>query len=175
MYPELVEIPGARLERWVAERHVGAIAALAGDADAIRYLGVPPTVEGQMAAARRNEQHWERFGFGRWAIVLGDGSPVGWAGAFHPLWHPRLQDAVELGWALVGSARGRGLATAGARKAITAAFELLRVDEVLTFVHPTNLASRAVAERAGLEPVGVDEDPGSGEPLDVFAARNDAR
>ena len=173
-YPELVETPGARLERWVAERHVAAVAAVAREPDAVRFLGAPATEEGQMAAARRNQDHWERFGFGRWAIVPDGGAPVGWAGAFHPLWHPERHGEIEVGWGLAGPARGRGLATAGARAAIAAVFEVLGAAEVIAFVDPENHASRAVAIRAGMEPAGRDADPDSGDPLEVYAARNGA-
>jgi RimJ/RimL family protein N-acetyltransferase len=172
-YPQFLAIPGAALERWDAERHLPAVSAVAAEPDAARFLATPQDAAGQAATAARYAAHWDSYGFGRWAVVPGDGEPSGWVGAFHPLWHPAFQDRVEVGWGLAAAARGRGLATAGARAAIDACFSILGIDEILAFIHPPNAASRAVAERVGMRPVGTTSEPGRGTLLDVFALRRD--
>ena len=171
MYPEVVDIPSARLERWDAEVHLPALAAVAREDDAVRFLGTPRDPAGQRATSERYASHWERFGFGRWAIVPDGEAAAGWAGAFHPLWYPTRQDCVELGWGLAAPARGRGLATLAASAAVDACFGADLAVELFAFVHPPNLASRAVAERLGMRAAGEITDPNSGAPMDVFALR----
>ena len=60
------------------------------------------------------------------------------------------EQAVELAWAVVRAAQGRGVAT---RAALAAVAEARRIglDEVVSFTLPDNVASRRVMEKAGLE------------------------
>jgi len=74
-----------------------------------------------------------------------DGLAVGGIGFFGP---PDADGAVELGYGLVPAARGRGLASAALRQAITIAtahgVRVVRAD-----TDPANLPSSRVLERAG--------------------------
>ncbi|MFC5261813.1 GNAT family N-acetyltransferase [Kribbella qitaiheensis] len=56
-------------------------------------------------------------------------------------------DRLELGWALVGEARGRGYATEIGRAGLKFAFETLGAAAVIAFTERHNTASRAVMER----------------------------
>lgn len=57
---------------------------------------------------------------------------------------------MEVGWRLDRSFWGRGLATEGARASLQYGFKGLRVERVISIVRPKNVASRRVAENAGL-------------------------
>ncbi|HEX8206932.1 MAG TPA: GNAT family N-acetyltransferase [Solirubrobacteraceae bacterium] len=94
----------------------------------------------------RDLRHWESRGWGPW-VVEEDGAFAGRAG----LNTTRVAggQAVELAWALVGTAQGRGLATEAALAAVAAAREL-GIEEVVSFTLPENAASRRVMEKAGL-------------------------
>lgn len=59
-------------------------------------------------------------------------------------------DVVELGYRLVRSAWGVGLATEGARALVTLAFAELGVERVQASTMAVNVASRRVMEKAGL-------------------------
>ncbi|MEU0092948.1 GNAT family N-acetyltransferase [Kribbella sp. NPDC006257] len=61
---------------------------------------------------------------------------------------------LELGWALLGSARGEGLATELGQAGLTYAVETLGARSVMAFTERHNLASRAVMERIGLKYAG---------------------
>ncbi|GAA0574289.1 hypothetical protein GCM10009534_05220 [Kribbella sandramycini] len=63
-------------------------------------------------------------------------------------------DRLELGWALVESARGRGLATELGRAGLEFAFETLGARSVIAFTERHNQASRAVMERLGMASAG---------------------
>jgi RimJ/RimL family protein N-acetyltransferase len=59
------------------------------------------------------------------------------------------EQTVELAWALVGDAHGRGLATQAAQAAVEEA-RRIGLPEVVSFTVPDNVASRRVMEKAGL-------------------------
>ncbi|MEU4290720.1 GNAT family N-acetyltransferase [Kribbella sp. NPDC026596] len=63
-------------------------------------------------------------------------------------------DRLELGWALVASARGRGLATEIGRAGLEFAFGTLGAAAVIAFTERHNRASRAVMERLGMTYAG---------------------
>jgi RimJ/RimL family protein N-acetyltransferase len=80
--------------------------------------------------------------------ALGDRSR-GWA-----------RQRIEVGWAILSSASGRGLATELGRAGLAYAFDTLGADEVVAFTERHNTRSRAVMERVGMDYVG--EFPGKG-------------
>ena len=94
----------------------------------------------------RDLRHWEAHGWGPW-VVEEDGGFAGRGG----LNTTRVEgeQAVELAWALVGTAHGRGIATEVACAAVAEARSLGLV-EVVSFTLPDNLASRRVMEKAGM-------------------------
>lgn len=103
---------------------------------------------------RRHVDHWAEHGFGLWTIFdRVAGGFVGRGG----LRHITLDDgysSVEVGYALVPGAWGRGLATEIATTAMTAGREVLGLREIIGVTLPTNRASQRVLEKAGLDFVG---------------------
>jgi ribosomal-protein-alanine N-acetyltransferase len=94
----------------------------------------------------RDLRHWEAHGWGPWVVEYEDGF-AGRAG----LNTTRVagEQAIELAWAIVGAAQGRGLATGAAVAALGEA-RRLGLEEVVSFTLPGNAASRRVMEKAGL-------------------------
>src|SRR5215212_654142 len=123
-YPELLTIPGGRLERWDGARHNDGLAAACADPLVQRFLGGPLDRVGADALATRIEDHWSTFGFGLWAVVADDEGPAGFAGACRALWHHEHHDKVEVGWRHARWAWGRGFATSGGLLGARAAFRM---------------------------------------------------
>ena len=94
----------------------------------------------------RDLLHWEEHGWGPW-IVEDDGAFAGRAGLNRT--HVADEPAVELAWAVLGAAQGRGLATRAAGAAVARAREL-ELPEVVSLTLPGNAASRRVMEKAGM-------------------------
>jgi RimJ/RimL family protein N-acetyltransferase len=94
----------------------------------------------------RDLKHWEDHGWGAW-VVEDDGAFAGRAGLNTT--HIDGASVVEIAWAIVGDAHGRGLATAAAVASVERAREL-GLPEVVSFTLPDNVASRRVMEKAGL-------------------------
>jgi RimJ/RimL family protein N-acetyltransferase len=167
-YPELVEIPGARLERWDHERHADGLAAACADPEVQRFLGGPLERDASDVLSAQIEAHWNTFGFGLWAVVARDGGTAGFAGACRAAWHHEHHDSTEVGWRLARWAWGRGYATRAGALGAAAAFETFSLEEVVAFVHPDNARSIAVVGRLGMEFTGMTEDRNLGELIRMY-------
>jgi RimJ/RimL family protein N-acetyltransferase len=93
-------------------------------------------------------EHWQRWGFGAWTVVLPGDEVIGYAG----VQHTRIGDRpeVELLWFIHPDHWNRGYATEMAREAVRVAFDVLELDDVISFTVRGNAASRAVMERLGM-------------------------
>ena len=152
-FPQLVRTERLVLRRWDAALHTESLAGVNADPEAMRYLngGVPFSREESSAQSLRFAAHWDRYGFGLWAVEATD-AVVGFTGACHPLWFPAYADEVEVGWRLHPSAWGKGYATEAGRAAVGAALDHLDLARVIACIDPGNHASIAVADRLGMQP-----------------------
>jgi ribosomal-protein-alanine N-acetyltransferase len=91
--------------------------------------------------------HWDRWGFGPWAVLLG-GEVVGWGGLRHTTIAGRPE--VEVLWFMHPDHWGQGYTTEMAREAVRVAFDVLELDDVVAFTLPVNRPSRAVMEKLGM-------------------------
>jgi ribosomal-protein-alanine N-acetyltransferase len=105
-----------------------------------------------------DERHWERFGFGPWAVTeRGGGDYLGRVGL---RWTDVGDRAgIELVWAIAPERHGEGFAAEAAAAALDFAGEL-ELGEVFAMILPINAASQRVAEKIGLEPAGEVEHAG---------------
>jgi len=116
------------------------------DPDVRRYLWDDEVIDRDRAAAVVAESvaSFARRGFGHWAMHLRErGAFVGWCG---------LRDAgddVELLYAVVPDAWGRGLATEAARALVSYGFDACRLDRVVAATDAPNVASARVLAKAG--------------------------
>lgn len=173
---ELVETERLRLERW-RPRHTEALAQMNAEPEVMRYVGDgrPASAEASRAQSARFAGHWERFGFGLWAVFERAGAePVGFAGLSHPLWFPEEIDNVEVGWRFRRSTWGRGYATEAGAAGVRAAFEALGRDGIVSYIHPDNERSRAVAERLGMCYARDATNPKTGRPIAVYELDREA-
>ena len=105
------------------------------------------------------ERHFEEHGFGLCAAELrseagsepGTGDAfIGFVGLSVPAFHAHFTPCIEIGWRLRADCWGRGLATEGARAIVRYAFDILRVEELVSFTVPANVRSRRVMEKIGM-------------------------
>jgi RimJ/RimL family protein N-acetyltransferase len=93
-------------------------------------------------------RHWERFGFGPWAVVeRAGGDYVGRVG----LRWSEIGDraGIEVLWSIDPRHHGQGFAAEAAAASLDLAAEL-ELDEVFAMILPTNAASLRVAEKIGM-------------------------
>ena len=152
--------------------HTPALATANADPEVMRHIGRGATLhaEGTAAQSAAFAAHWARFGFGLWAATVKEtGETIGFVGLSHPLWLPGYEGSVEVGWRLVRAAWGQGFATEGGREAVRVGFEELGLPEIISLIHPDNLASAGVARKLGLTLREALTHPRSGAPVDAYS------
>jgi RimJ/RimL family protein N-acetyltransferase len=77
------------------------------------------------------------------------GTMIGWAGLAVPHFLPEILPAVEVGWRLAGSHRGRGLATEAGSAAVAWGFTEGGLERIVSIYEPENTPSGRVMERLG--------------------------
>jgi ribosomal-protein-alanine N-acetyltransferase len=96
-------------------------------------------------------RHFERHGFGLWAVeVPGEAPFVGFVGLSVPRFDAHFTPAVEIGWRLRRASWDRGYATEAAAAALEHGFDVVGLAEVVSFTAPENVRSRRVMERLGM-------------------------
>jgi [ribosomal protein S5]-alanine N-acetyltransferase len=119
------------------------------DPVAMRYY--PGTKSRQEAEewVRRVQESYRDNGFGLWVAVLEDSEEfAGQCGL--TVQEVERKNEVEIGYLFLRKFWGRGLATEAARAARDHGFHTLGYERLVSLIDPGNLASRRVAEKAGL-------------------------
>lgn len=133
----------------VADQHRDELIALNADPEVMRFI------LGRAATPAETQAEWEQRllrqsdqvrGLGYWAGSV-DGAFVGWWSASAFADDPTVSG---VGYRLVRSAWGRGLATEGARAMLDRAFACPDVERVVASTMAVNAASRAVLTRLGM-------------------------
>lgn len=158
---QLMTLPGEirterlHLRRWTdADR--GPFAAMNADPRVMEHFPAVLSREESDALAARIEAHFERHGYGLWAVGIEGVAPfAGFIGLSVPRFEAHFTPCVEVGWRLASEHWGRGYATEGARAAVAFGFGVLGLDEVVSFTAAGNLRSRRVMEK-----IGMVRDPG---------------
>jgi RimJ/RimL family protein N-acetyltransferase len=110
------------------------------------------------AMVDRIEAHFDRHGFGLWAVEVPNQIPfIGFVGLAIPSFEAHFTPCVEIGWRLAVQCWGHGYATEAARAALTFGFGPLALEEIVSFTVPENLRSRRVMERLGMTHSPVDD------------------
>lgn len=108
---------------------------------------VPPPLERLERFVASQQEHWEKHGYGNWALLPDQETEiVGWAGL---QFLPELGET-EVGFLLDRPFWGKGYATEAARASIRVGFEVCDVDHIIALAHPENTASRRVIEKCGM-------------------------
>jgi len=154
--PLELETERLRLRQWRRE-DLEPFAELNADPEVMEHFPEPLDRSTSDAMA-----DWLRLGiaargWGFWATEeRSSGAFVGFVGLSVPRAELPFSPCVEIGWRLARPFWGRGYATEAARETLRVGFELLELDEIVSFTTLGNLRSRAVMERLGMR-----EDPGT--------------
>ena len=161
--------PRLLLRRW-HERDLPAFAGLNADPRVTAFLPKPLTRSESDMMVERIEAHFDRHGFGLWAVEVVGGAPggeaasvpggspcVGFVGLAVPSFQAHFTPCVEIGWRLAYGHWGRGYAVEAARAALDSAFGQLKLDEVVSFTTPANRRSWGVMERLGMTRTPADD------------------
>lgn len=146
----VVETARLRLRMWLpADRE--PFAKLNADPRVMEYLGGVLSRAESDAAVDRIEDHFEKHGFGHFAIELREtGAFIGAIGPAMVAFEAHFTPCVEIGWRLGFEYWGRGFATEAARAVLQYCDETLHLREVVAFTVPANFRSRRVMEKVGM-------------------------
>ncbi|MCF6117428.1 MAG: GNAT family N-acetyltransferase [Mesorhizobium sp.] len=123
-----------------------AHAAFYADHKRMRYMGGPKSEWEAWTVFAAMLGEWVLSGYGLFAVQLRETrSVIGRVG----LWHPSYLDEPELAWSLYAGFDGRGYATEAARRVQVWTARDIGLPALMSFVHPENLPSQAVARRLG--------------------------
>ncbi|MCL3836261.1 GNAT family N-acetyltransferase [Aeromicrobium duanguangcaii] len=129
-------------------------AALNADPAVMQYFPAPLDAVQSNALADRISARLDQHGWGLWAVETPDGRFAGFTG-LNPVPPAvaelvRGEPAIEVGWRLARWAWGHGYATEAATAALRHGFDVLELDEIVSFTAAGNARSRAVMERLGM-------------------------
>jgi ribosomal-protein-alanine N-acetyltransferase len=97
------------------------------------------------------ETHFDNRGFGLFATELkGERKLIGFIGLHVASFQAHFTPCVEIGWRIAVPYWGKGLATEGSREVLSFAFDRLRLERVVSFTVPENVASRRLMEKLGM-------------------------
>lgn len=122
---------------------------ITGDAEVMKTLPSAKPIPKERAEAllRRFIDHWERHGFGLWAMIhKQDHQLIGHCG----LQFLENTPEVELAYAIAQPYWNQGLTTEAAKASVRYAFETLNRQRLVAITSPTNFASQSVMKNAGL-------------------------
>lgn len=133
------------LRRW-RDGDRAAFHGMNADPKVMATIGAVMSRSESDAFMNRIEHHFDEHGFGVWCVEL-DGQVAGYTGFMVP-W---FRDGVEIGWRIRSQHWGRGIAPEAARACLRWGFDDLGFDEIISFTAVTNVNSRRVMEKIGLE------------------------
>jgi RimJ/RimL family protein N-acetyltransferase len=147
------------MRRW-QETDREPYAALNADPEVMRYFPGLIARADSDAHIGRMEDHFERHGFGLWALEVADTAQlIGFTGlAPMPDGVPGA-GGLEVGWRLAQSAWHHGYATEAARAAVDVAFGGLGRTEIWSITAVLNEPSQAVMRRLGMSVHGYFDHP----------------
>ena len=123
-------------------------AALNTDPEVMEHFPAPLTRVDSDAMIERIRGHFAREGFGLWAVEVPGVAPfIGFTGLSRPAW---WREVVEVGWRLAPAHWGAGYATEAARAVLDQGLTSLALDEIVSFVVPSNVRSQRVMDRLGM-------------------------
>jgi len=145
------------LRTWTLEDAEAAF-QIWGDAEVMQFVGKPfESVDVAHRALQNAIAAQEKYGFCLWATVEKSTRKVVGCCGFHPF---EDNSALELAYHFVQEVWRRGYATEAAEACLRYGIENLTASKVVAFVHPENLASYRVLEKAGMTYIGIVENDG---------------
>jgi RimJ/RimL family protein N-acetyltransferase len=104
----------------------------------------------------RIEENFQERGWGLWAVQpLDTPGCIGYVGLWPAVFEAHFTPAVEVGWRLAAAYWNHGYATEGAQAVTAFGFDVLSLDEIVSFTSVLNVRSTRVMQK-----LGMTHDPG---------------
>ena len=126
-------------------------AQLNADSRVMEYLIGPLSQQESNELAIRIQNKMKEQGWVFWVVeVPGVADFIGFIGLAHVLFSAPFTPAVEIGWRLAYNYWGLGYATEGAKGALDFRFQVIKLNEIVSFTIVENMRSRHVMEKLGM-------------------------
>lgn len=148
--PTIIRTKRLLLRHW-RESDFELFARLNADPKVMEYF--PSTLERQESNdfAQRISTQLEEQGWGLWAVSIPNNADfIGFIGLSEPSFNAHFTPAIEIGWRLAYEFWGQGYATEGALAVLKFGFEVLNLDEIVSFTTVANKRSINVMEKIGM-------------------------
>jgi RimJ/RimL family protein N-acetyltransferase len=135
-------------------------AALNADPQVMAHFPSTLTREESDQRADANAAALTEHGWGLWAVEVVDEAPfIGFVGLAVPGFEAPFTPCVEVGWRIAREHWGRGYAPEAARAVVAFGFDVLDLDEIVSFTAVGNASSRRVMDKLGMTEVGEFDHP----------------
>lgn len=155
----LIQTERLRLRTWRAD-DLDRFAEINAHSDVMAYFPAPLSREETRDMIERLQTHQADHGFCFWAVDhLANDTLIGMIGLSRPKMETWFTPCVEIGWRLHPAFWGKGLATEGALACLHYGWEVLGLEEIVSFTAGINLPSQRVMEKIGMRRDGVFDHP----------------
>jgi RimJ/RimL family protein N-acetyltransferase len=138
------------------DQHFEGLQAMNRLPEVMRFIsGQPETPDETRAGIERVKDRWAEYGFSWWAFIERDSGRLVGAGCIQYLGRDPANPH-EIGWRLIPSHRGRGLASEAARAMAGWAFGTLGVPQLVAICLPDNEDSARLMRRLGMRYRGIE-------------------
>lgn len=115
------------------------------------FLPKTLSVKESDALAEKIIEHFAKHNFGLFAVEKKDTAEfIGFTGLSIPDFEAHFMPSVEIGWRLAHKYWGQGFATEAAISVRDYAFDILKLEEIVSFTVIDNKASRRIMEKIGM-------------------------
>ena len=148
------------LLRQFRESDLEPLVAMGQDPVVMKHFPKLMSREETEAMMVRMKDHWEKNGFGVFAVeVPGEHDFAGFVGFAQPRWEASFTPCVEILWRLIPQVHGKGYCTEAARACLELIFREKELKEIYSFAVPANITSWRVMEKIGMKREGEFEHP----------------
>jgi RimJ/RimL family protein N-acetyltransferase len=149
--PSILRTRRLILRRW-KESDLLPFARMNADQRVMEFMLGKMTKEETCQSVEGIKKHFDAHGFGRWAVEIADsGKFIGFVGISIPPYTLPFSPCVEVAWRICPEEWGRGYAPEAAKEALRDGFERVGLEEIVSFTTLTNLKSRRVMEKLGMQ------------------------
>ncbi len=133
------------------KRDLNALSAINQDPDVMKYFPGLESLQQTHDAIFRIIEHHKSFGYSFYAVELrSTHEMIGFVGLKYTNFEAHFTPAVEIGWRISSAHWNKGYATEAAKAVIHYAFTILNMSEIVSFTVESNLASRRIMEKIGM-------------------------
>jgi RimJ/RimL family protein N-acetyltransferase len=126
-------------------------ARLNADPRVMQFMPALLSREESNSMVERIEAHFQQHGFGLYAAEFRQTREfIGFIGLNVPSFEAAFTPCVEIGWRLAADHWNQGLATEGAHAILPYGFQVLGLEEIVSFTVAANVRSRRVMEKIGM-------------------------